>query len=124
MLQRTELLVGRLILIACLSGVVVGHVPEVEVPIYFLVDLGGLLEIAHFEEIACLAFEPLNVSQFASDGQLIEVARIFDREQRDSKLDSVSLLELRVLIEPLRCEILVKTLDAGSGHFGMRVLLK
>jgi len=66
-----------------------------------LVDLGGLLEIANFEEIACLAFEPLNVSQFARDGQLVEVARIFDRKQRDSKFDSVSLLELRVLIEPL-----------------------
>ena len=68
MLQRTELLVSRLILIACLFGVVVGHVPKIEVPVDFLVDLGGLLEIAYFEEIACLAFEPLNISQFASDG--------------------------------------------------------
>ena len=67
MLQRTELLVSRLILIACLFGVVVGHVPEVEVPVDFLVDLGGLLEIAYFEEFACLAFESLNISQFASD---------------------------------------------------------
>lgn len=88
-----------------LFAVVIGRVSEIEIPVDFLIDFGGLLEVACFEKISSHWFQMKDPFKLFCNWHLIEVLIFGDPDQANEERNITFRGENCVLIEQLGGEV-------------------